>query len=118
MAVRRETGSVTAETAVVLPALMVVLALALWALAAAGARIECIDAARAAARAAARGEDQPAVRSAAERAAPPEAQITIDRADGRVRVTVRSRVRPGGTLVAELPGVTVRGAAVAAVEDR
>lgn len=113
---RTETGSVTAEAAVVLPALTMVLTLALWALAAAGARIECIDAARAAARAAARGEAHPAVRSAAERAAPGEAEITIERADGQVRATVRSRVRPAASWLPDFPGVTVHGRAVAAVE--
>lgn len=113
---RNESGSVTAETAVVLPTLMVMLALALWMLAAAGARIECIDAARAAARAAARGEALPAVHSAAERATPRDARVTINRADGRVRVTIRSRVRPMGPWLPDLPGVTVHGKAVAAVE--
>ena len=45
----------TAETAVVLPALTVILALVLWAVAAVTAQLACVDAARMAARALARG---------------------------------------------------------------
>lgn len=115
---RRDTGSVTAETAVALPALVIVLAAALWVLAAAGAKIECIDAARAAARAASRGEDPQAVRSAARRAAPEGAFVGIWRGHGRVEVTVRARVHPIGTALAEVGAVTVLGQATAAVEGR
>lgn len=106
----------TAETAVALPALMLVLAAALWTLAAVGARIECIDAARAGARAAARGEAPAAVRSASRQAAPRRAQVAVERSGGTVRVTVRARVRPLAPLPGGLPAVTARGAATAAVE--
>lgn len=115
---RRDSGSVTAETAVALPALMIVLAVALWVLAAAGARIECIDAARAAARAAARGEDPRAVRQAARLAAPEGAYIGIRRGERRVQVTIRAHVQPIGRSLAELPAVTVSGQATAEVEGR
>jgi Flp pilus assembly protein TadG len=41
----RDRGSVTAETALVLPVLVVVLAMAVWVLAAVGAQLRCVDAA-------------------------------------------------------------------------
>ncbi|GAB3882575.1 hypothetical protein GCM10027612_13340 [Microbispora bryophytorum subsp. camponoti] len=44
----RERGSVTAETAVALPALVVVLIASLWAVTVVGAQLRCVDAARAA----------------------------------------------------------------------
>lgn len=115
---RAEGGSVTAETAVALPALVMVLATALWALAAAGARIECIDAARAAARAAARGEALDAVRSAAQQAAPHDAQVAVRRGQGLVRVRVSVQVEPVGTSLIGMPTLTVGGKAAAAVEGR
>lgn len=63
-------GFVTAETAVVIPVLVAVVAALIWGLMAVCARIECVDAARAGARAAARSEPRAAVFSAARSAAP------------------------------------------------
>ncbi|WP_449061019.1 TadE family type IV pilus minor pilin [Planomonospora algeriensis] len=67
---RSSRGSVTAETAAALPALMVILAAGLWAIAVVGAQLECVDAARAGARAASRGETLERVRSGVLAAAP------------------------------------------------
>ena len=53
---RGEQGMVTAETAVVLPVLVVVLAVAVWVLAAVSGQLRCADAAGTAVRMAARGE--------------------------------------------------------------
>lgn len=115
---RSSRGSVTAETAVVLPALMVMLAAALWMLAAAGARIECIDAARAGARAAARGEAPEAVRSMTRRVAPEGAQVVLRRTGEMVRVSVRADVRPVGSVATGLPTLSVEGSATADIEGR
>ena len=52
----REAGMVTAETAVVLPVLLLVLVCAVAAVTVVGAQLRCVDAAREGARAAARGE--------------------------------------------------------------
>src|SRR3954447_16179955 len=92
-------GAVTAETAVALPALVAVLALALWAVGAVNAQLRCVDAARLAARAVARGDDAAAATSRAEAAAPPGATVQVTRAGGLVTVEVRAR-RPllGGVL--------------------
>jgi len=111
-------GSVTAETAVVLPVLVVVLALALWGVAAAVAQLRCVDAARAAARAVARGEDPGAARSAAAVIAPERAVIAVAPSDARVWVEVSAAVRPSGPVFARLPAFTVRATAVADAEPR
>ncbi|GLW08943.1 hypothetical protein Misp01_40730 [Microtetraspora sp. NBRC 13810] len=109
-----ERGSVTAETAAVLPVLVVVLAAALWALAAVGAQLACADAARVGARAASRGEPLDAVRQAVARIAPQGARVTIERGPASTRVEVSAGVRP--TWGARLPTVTVRSAASVSTE--
>ncbi|GAA5076334.1 Flp pilus assembly protein TadG [Thermocatellispora tengchongensis] len=107
-------GSVTAETAAVLPALMAVLAGALWMVAVVGAQLECVDAARAGARAAARGESLEEVRRIAARLAPAGAEIAIDRGAETSKVEVSATVRPKWGEA--LPSVTVESVAVAATE--
>ncbi|MGH3342159.1 MAG: TadE family type IV pilus minor pilin [Carbonactinosporaceae bacterium] len=114
---RGDTGLVTAETAAALPALVLVLAIALWGVAAAGAQLRCIDAARAGARAVARGEDRDSSRAAAASAAPAGAAIRIHSSGALVSVTVSARVGPPGPALSLLPGVTVRGDASAAHEE-
>jgi Flp pilus assembly protein TadG len=107
-------GSVTAETAAVLPALMVVLAAALWAIQAVGAQLECVDAARAAARAASRGEPLDQVRDVARAATRPDAQVDVTRDVDTTRVQITVQVRPAWG--ASLPAVRVSAAATADTE--
>ncbi len=109
-------GMVTAETAVVLPVLLLVLGVAVGMLLAVAAQLSCVDAARAAARVAARGEEVAAVQAAARRAAPTGAivQVRPDGDDVEVRVLVR--VRPFGLGLRLLPSLEVSGRALAAVE--
>ncbi|WP_083501910.1 TadE family type IV pilus minor pilin [Sphaerimonospora mesophila] len=90
----RERGSVTAETAVVLPVLVMVLAVALWAVTVVGAQLRCVDAARAGARAAARGEALEAVRLAVLQAAPAGSRVTVEPGSEVTRVDVSVSVRP------------------------
>jgi Flp pilus assembly protein TadG len=108
---------VTAETAMVLPVLMVLLGMCLWVIAVAGTQVRCQDAAYTAARAAARGEPPPAIEEAARAAAPAGAAIAVERTAERVRVTVSARASPGRGPLAALPGISVTGAAVALVEQ-
>jgi Flp pilus assembly protein TadG len=108
-------GSVTAETAVVLPALTVILALVLWAVAAVTAQLACVDAARMAARALARGEQVAAVRAAAEQAAPSGAFITVGASGQQVVAEVSASVGVTLPAVGRI-GVPVHGRAVAARE--
>ncbi|GAA4589726.1 hypothetical protein GCM10023194_44710 [Planotetraspora phitsanulokensis] len=111
---RRERGSVTAETAVALPALVVVLAASLWAVAVVGAQLQCVDAARAGARAAARGESAGAVREAVARSAPANARVDVTSDAEVARVQVAVRVQPRWGLVS--PAVEVSASAVSALE--
>ncbi len=111
---------VTAETAVLLPVLVVVLAAAVFVLACVAAQLECVDAARSAARAAARGEPPATVTRTAERLAPADAEVGLSGgATGEletVHVVVRAQVRPFGGALRGLPAVRVSARAVAAVE--
>ncbi|WP_336212139.1 TadE family type IV pilus minor pilin [Nonomuraea sp. LPB2021202275-12-8] len=107
-------GSVTAETAAMLPALMVVLAAALWAIQAVAVQLECVDAARAAARAAARGEPLDQVRALVRSATRPEAQIEMSRDPEETRIEVSVEVRPPWGPA--LPAVRVTASATAATE--
>lgn len=108
-------GSVTAETAVVLPVLLIVLLACIWVLAAVGTQLRCVDAARVTARVAARGDTDAVARSAGQAAAPPGAVIVISTRGEQVHVEVRAQVRPVPALSA-LPALPVQGRAVALVE--
>ena len=87
---------VTAETAVVLPVLLMVLAGAVAAVVVVGAQLRCVDAAREGARAAARGEPAGVVTDLAARAAPDGATIALGSAGDQVSVTVAATVSPLG----------------------
>ncbi|MGR6913060.1 TadE family type IV pilus minor pilin [[Actinomadura] parvosata] len=108
-------GSVTAETAAMLPALMVVLAAALWAIQAVGVQLECVDAARLAARAAARGEPLEQVRAVTRAATDPNAQVAITRDPELTKVQITVEVRP--SWAESLPTVRVSATATAATEE-
>lgn len=96
----RDAGMATAELAAVLPAIVLVLAIALNAVAIGIDQIRCVDAARTAVRVAARGESASAASAAGRRAAPEGARITLDVSGGRVRASVRASVPgPFGWLV-------------------
>ena len=112
----RQRGSVTAETAVLLPVLLVVLAAVLGVLACVAAQLRCVDAARGAARAAARGDDSAAVRTTGQRLAPEGARVVVTTSGDTVEVSVSAEVRPFGRALGLLPPVAVSGRAVAATE--
>jgi hypothetical protein len=85
---RGERGAATAELAVALPSLVLVLALALGAVDLGLAQVRCVDAARLGARLLARGEAQPSALSAVRAAAPGGATVSVAGAGDRVRVSV------------------------------
>ena len=87
---------VTAETAVVLPVLLLVLAGAVAAVTVVGAQLRCVDAAREGARAAARGEDVATVRALVLRAAPAGMTVSVVHDGEDVRVGVSGRITPLG----------------------
>src|SRR3954470_24744236 len=111
-----DAGTVTAETAVVLPVLLLVTFTAMTGIRAAATELACQDAARAAARAAARGEPGSVVQATARRLGPAGSAVSIGRDTGLVRVTVRARVGPFAGL--PLPAFTVGGSGVAEPEEQ
>ncbi len=108
-------GSVTAETAVALPALILVVAALVWLIGVLGAHVRCADAAREAVRAAARGDDAGAVRAVAAEVAPAGSVVDVSSGD-TVRAVVTARVNAPGLLASLLPAMTVSGSAVALPE--
>jgi secretion/DNA translocation related TadE-like protein len=106
-------GSVTAEVAIALPAVVLALAVVLAVGAVVVAQLRCIDAARAGARAAARGQPPAEVSAVARRIAPGGARVGISLSGGTAAVSVIAPLRlplPGH------PALTVRARAIADVE--
>lgn len=108
----RARGAYTAELAVALPSLLVLVACGLLVISSASASLRCHDATRAGARALARGEPTTAVMAAATTAAPRGAEIGVARDDGMAEVRCAASVR-----VAGLRAMRVTARSVAAVED-
>ncbi|MEE1756823.1 TadE family type IV pilus minor pilin [Streptomyces sp. SP18CS02] len=108
----RDRGSVTAEAATALPALLLFAMALVWALTAAAAQIQCVDAARAGARAAARSEPREAAVAAARSAAPDGARVSVARSGELWRVRVEART-PGPRAL----GLTLAAEAAALAED-
>jgi hypothetical protein len=109
-------GTVTAETAVTIPSLVVVLVIFVWVLLVITAQLRVVDAARAGARAAARGESVEQSTAVAERAGPPGAEASVIHIGDEVRVAVWASVRPPGGIPV-LPSINVDAVAYAAAED-
>ena len=86
-------GTVTAELALGLPAVVLLLAVVLTVGSVVSAQVRCLDAARAAARAAARGDSAAAVRAVAVRLAPAGASVAVSVSGRQVTVGVTSSVR-------------------------
>lgn len=112
---RPHDGAVTAETAMVLPVLVLFTVGLAWLIGLGAAHVRCVDAARETARAVARGEDATA-RSLGARIAPDGARIGWRRDGPTIVVTVRAAVRGPLGLFAAIPATTVTASAVAAVE--
>ncbi|NLF03414.1 MAG: TadE family protein [Actinomycetales bacterium] len=92
---RRDEGSVTAELAVALPAVVVVLLLVLGLGTASMAQVRAVDAARTAARLAAIGDDDAALVAAAQRLAGDGSHVGVVREPPWVTVSVRVGVVAG-----------------------
>lgn len=101
---RAERGAATAELAVALPSLVIVLAVALAAVDLGLAQVRCVDAAGLGARLLARGEPQESVLGEVRAAAPDGARISVRAGSSRVTVVVTGAVpaalRPLGALPA------------------
>ncbi|WP_282703379.1 TadE family type IV pilus minor pilin [Streptomyces sp. CC219B] len=105
-------GFVTAESAVVLPVLVMFAMALVWGLLVVAAQIQCVDAARTGARAAARQDPADAVVEVTREAAPAGAEVTVSRNGGLVRVVVVAKP----SVLRGLP-FEVREEAVAAAEE-
>nr|WP_262386943.1 TadE family type IV pilus minor pilin [Streptomyces sp. TRM49041] len=109
---RADRGSVTAEAALAMPALVLFTLALLWGLVAAAAQIQCVDAARAGARAAARSEPEASALDTARAAAPDGARVTLRRSGELWRVRVEAPA-PGPAAWT----MTLHAEAVALAED-
>jgi hypothetical protein len=115
---RAEHGSVTAETAMLLPLLVAVTLGLVWLVALAATQVRVVDAAREVARAVARDEHPGEASELGRRVAPSGARIAVEETDDTVTVRVVSDVRGPGGLFRFLPGVEVDAEAVAAQEQQ
>lgn len=106
---------VTAELAVALPAVALLLAIVLGAFDLAIAQLRCVDAARTAARSAARGDPPGRVAELAARSGPPGAWVSLRRSDGLVTVTVTG---PPARLIRLLPLAARPSATSVALDER
>ncbi|WP_370468366.1 TadE family type IV pilus minor pilin [Streptacidiphilus sp. P02-A3a] len=88
----------TAETAVLLPVLVTLMAVLVWGVLVGAAQIRCVDAAREGARAAARGDPPDQVLAVARAAAPPGAAVAVTEHAADVRVVVSARSQGPGAL--------------------
>lgn len=109
---RGDRGAVTAEVAVLLPVVVILLAAVLGLASTSVVQLRCADAARAGARAAALGDDDAQVAAVVTRVAGPGSDVAVHRADGWVVV----RVERATTVLGLRVGVTVRGEATAWAE--
>ncbi|MGB3186091.1 MAG: TadE family type IV pilus minor pilin [Ornithinimicrobium sp.] len=108
---RRDAGMATAELAMVIPAVLLVLAMCLTGLSLGADQIRCVDAARAAARAASRGEPTADVRRLAQALAPSGSQVQVDLDAGRGEVSVTVRAPRHTRLLASLPAPSATASA-------
>jgi hypothetical protein len=112
--VDEDAGMATAELAVALPAVVLILSMLVVAGRLELAQLRCDDAARIAARWRARGEDVAQGRAVAARAAPAGATISVTLSGPWVRARVVAVVDPGWRIG---PPIQVSGLAVAAMEE-
>ena len=111
---RRDSGMVTAETAVVLPVMVVLFSLLLAGVGQAVDYVRVIDAARSAARLAARGETVTLVEEQALREAPDGSHVEIRLVGEQVQVAVTA---PGRRLLGPIELPSAATVAVALVEN-
>jgi Flp pilus assembly protein TadG len=113
---RSDRGSVTAEVAIVLPVIVVMLLASAWAIGLVVAQIRCTDAARDVARAVARGEAEGDARRIGLRAAPTGAQVEITRTGDDVTVVVRHTVTADWPILTGVGSVDLDAHATVQVE--
>ncbi|MFC1418181.1 TadE family type IV pilus minor pilin [Streptacidiphilus cavernicola] len=110
-----EGGFVTAETAMALPVLVLLVGALVWGVLVGAAQVRCVDAAREGARAAARGDPRGQVLDVVRRGAPRGASVDVSESGDTVQVRVSAVSRGPGAL-GGLLSVPVEATAVAARE--
>jgi Flp pilus assembly protein TadG len=113
---RSARGSVTAETAVLLPTLVVVAATLMWLVSVGVAQVRCVDAARDAARALARDEPTGVAVDLARQVAPDGAQVQVRRVGDLVDVEVTYRATPPGAVLDPVAALDLRATATTPAE--
>lgn len=113
-----ERGTVTAETAVVLPVLVAIVMGMVWLISVGVTKVRVVDAARETARAVARDEPRSAAVELGSRIAPELSRFELEERGRLVRVHVSAPVGGPGGLFRFLPGVEVEAAAVTAKEPQ
>ncbi len=110
-------GMVTAETATVLPFLVLVTLALAWLITIGIAQVRCLDAAREAARVMARGDGSSAAVDVATQVAPSGAQVRMNATEAVVDVEVTVGLSPPVPLLGQVLSVPVSASATAALED-
>jgi Flp pilus assembly protein TadG len=113
---RDQRGTVTAETAIVLPVAVLMLLAGMWVVGVVVAHVRCQDAARDTARALARGDAPGTAESIGARVAPPGAEVRIERQGTDVRVVVVAAIRSDRPVLSWAPTVRATGSAVVQLE--
>ena len=113
----RDSGQATAELAVAIPSLVLVLVLAIWVVSAVSVQAQCAEAARVGARAAARGETDDIVRSWSRRIVPRNAETSVTHGRDVVVVQVRCGVRATGILTGVVPAIDITMSSTAPLES-
>lgn len=107
----------TAELALALPTLMLIIAVSIWMQSAVALQARCQDAARAGARAAARGDPDGMIHRAIAAALPAGAEVGIRRGGSQVTVRVRVTIPVPGGLSSLLSGPEVSASATSLAEQ-
>lgn len=115
---RDDRGSATAETAIILPVLLVMVVLLAIVGAGLSSHVRAEGAARSAARELARGEDESAAAAAARLTACPDARVEVTRSDPWVRVRVTCTIHPLGAGPLAGAAFTAEGQATARLEPQ
>jgi TadE-like protein len=113
---RTAVGSVTAETAVLLPTLVVVAATLMWLVSVGVAQVRCVDAARDAARALARDESAEVAVELARQVAPEGARVVVHRTGDLVDVEVTYHATPPGAVLDRVTALDLRATATTPAE--
>lgn len=116
-AMRHQRGTVTAESALVLPLVAGFALVLVWVVSLGIAQVRTVDAARDAARGLARGDDERQAITVAQRTAPNGARVSIAKSGGSVTVSVSLQAQAPGWLLVPLPAVSLGSESTVEVED-